>query len=442
MLHGHKHQGQVAIDSVVTSGGHTRTIRVLSASTVGGAEGEADVARLIEIESSDSDSHVQVFRIGAAREGLDLQRTCIADWRTWDCPPTSVAATPELIRVPGNSVHTVYRRLMESLGDTDAEIYNLVCQVDSPTGRSLPIGYPDIPTATSETEREDWFADIVRWWQRKRDRARPPEDRSFTHGDRIRAFGRADGEPIDQLGRVVRALLAKDNGKAYMTLVDPRQDAVDVAGSRLPSFTAAQFIRRRQGREEFLDCVAYFRKQELRHWWPVNVAELHDLQRVICEQISTSDRRVSAGTVTTYAAVAVVGSGLPRVFVPLIDRLYDERPDDLWDLGYALTRGLDAATEAGVHRIISDLRPGTYDPDGVPVALAGLESLADQVRHFGRHHDDLNPIARLLNEIYDANVIYSGRPRDPEAFRTWETTVRANIEELDRRLPHGRSSSD
>ena len=101
VLHGHKHQGQVAIDSVVTSGGHTRTIRVLSASTVGGAEGEADVARLIEIESSDSDSHVQVFRIGAAREGLDLQRTCIADWRTWDCPPTSVAATPELIRVPG-----------------------------------------------------------------------------------------------------------------------------------------------------------------------------------------------------------------------------------------------------------------------------------------------------------------------------------------------------
>ena len=79
-----------------------------------------------------------------------------------------------------------------------------------------------------------------------------------------------------------------------------------------------------------LDCVAYFRRQELRHWWPVNVAELHDLQRVICEQISTSDRRVSAGTVTTYAAVAVVGSGLPRVFVPLIDRLYDERPDDLW----------------------------------------------------------------------------------------------------------------
>src|SRR5204863_6101217 len=101
-----------------------------------------------------------------------------------------------------------------------------------------------------------------------------------------------------------------------------------------PAFVLVEFsLTRRNGRRE-LDCFGYFRKQEMRYWWPVNVAELRLLQRDVADALD-ADHRAHLGRLVTFSAIALFGTDVPRVAVTELDRLVESEAV-VWRLAAAV----------------------------------------------------------------------------------------------------------
>src|SRR5947208_1506782 len=76
-----------------------------------------------------------------------------------------------------------------------------------------------------------------------------------------------------------------------------------------------------------LDCIGYFRKQDLTLWWPVNIAELRSIQKRVLDL--GTDQPMRAGHLVTIAAEAVHVDVMPKLSGTTVDRSVDLRPDDL-----------------------------------------------------------------------------------------------------------------
>jgi hypothetical protein len=170
--------------------------------------------------------------------------------------------------------------------------------------------------------------------------------------------------------------------RAIIQLVAPREtgrylkDERDVRYGTFPAFVLAELgIIERDGLRQ-LDCFGYFRKQELRYWWPVNLAELALIQRAVHEQLD--GEKPSIGRIVTFSAIALWSDSLPGVAVPDIDRLVDE-PERLWALAAAIAKpkAAAAADVAEWRRMLADLGgEGRKQP---PQPRLGLVRLADEL---------------------------------------------------------------
>ena len=153
----------------------------------------------------------------------------------------------------------------------------------------------------------------MNWWQFPNAPLSPWEQPGFTHGNRIQRF---NGH-LNQLEEAIKAL-AQDHGttRGIVVLLSPEADKIAQQQVPFPSFCLLQFkISPARAADAFptLDCTAYFRKQEMRFWWFVNLAELARLQRQVCDRLRTGKgqnelRTILPGPITTIAARAKVRS--------------------------------------------------------------------------------------------------------------------------------------
>ena len=172
-------------------------------------------------------------------------------------------------------------------------------------------------------------------------------------------------------------------------------------------------LRRNPQKDIVLDCIAYFRKQEMRYWWPVNFAELALMQNKAVERLSPTYNGLRSGSIVTIASIAYASSALPKVAVPIIDRLVDEDPDTLWQLAHSLvwpTASVAQLMRPQWERLLADLAPGPKpDPDGVPVAIQGLRDLIREIGRFKRFHPgpDIDEAQVVLSRLLQANETYA-----------------------------------
>lgn len=81
-----------------------------------------------------------------------------------------------------------------------------------------------------------------------------------------------------------------------------------------------------------MDAIAFYRAQEMKRWWPINVAELRLLQREICAGLG-----FQPGRITTVAADArTIARSPTQVSMPIIDRWLDQAPERLHLLAEAI----------------------------------------------------------------------------------------------------------
>jgi 3',5'-cyclic AMP phosphodiesterase CpdA len=442
VLHGHKHVGRLYWDYPETDGAEDATLlepsagRPILVSSCGTIGVRDELATLIEVPERRPDQppsrRIRVIRVPSLAVGV----------RTPEGFPTTMVSLPvrgsrrtrsPAILLEGQTVSEVYAQLRERFDDlTDGgRLHNLVCHVaEGPSGLELPAGYPEI---SGHADLGRWFVDTVAWWQRDRSRLK---GRRFTHGERLRRFGLE--QKVDQLADCAITIRGDPGtGRAIATLVDPIVDRVTDRSLKFPCFTTLQFV---VVESSVLDCIVYFRLQELRFWWPINVAEIAFLQRLMTERLRADGLPLRSGAIMTITAIAHTSDAPPNVLVPLVDQLVEDDRGRLWSMAHALF-WTDIPDREGKlddwERILEDWLPGEQgDPIGAPVPVDGLRELADQVgwlvaeRGSSRGRSVVDALERMIeaNEDYLQSEL-RGLDR-LEAYARWRLRTLANARRL------------
>jgi 3',5'-cyclic AMP phosphodiesterase CpdA len=441
VLHGHKHTGNTFWDTMTpfasTGTEPSRRILVVSGSTIGATDApKAEVCRLLRFDTTTTAPRLTVTRVPAIQPGGRIWKMDSALFPLWDDSGASSRDSADPKIISGNSLDVVYDRILaffEGRTERDAT-QNLVCEILSPpSSGTLPKNYPAIP-GRDGAQREDWLRQLITWWQRPGTTLDSPV--GFTHGQRIY---RLDGQDNDQLKIAVDAIKQKvDTSRAIISLVGPGSDKWS-SKEEAPSFCSVQFLVAHHTNELRLNCLAYFRKQEMRYWWPVNIGELVLLQHQALEKLRIKYHDLLQGSIITLSAIAVASDSVPKVAVPIVDRLLDEDPDMLWQLAYSLVwpeyperDRIDGKWAELLDNLIPPIKP---DLDGVPVAIKGLEELIRDVNRFGRLHSS-GPIQEVrdeLNTLLQTNRSYATDSRN-DIEQPRHDTWRRDCEQIVRRL--------
>jgi hypothetical protein len=150
--------------------------------------------------------------------------------------------------------------------------------------------------------------------------------------------------------------------------------------------------------------------------------------------------RLPAVAITTFSAVAIAGTDRPRVIVPRVDRAAQADALDLWRLSFALVKGTDADAPARFRAYFDDWLPkGERDPDGVSIALQGIELLADALDVVGEaeNSEPARSLSRSLRDLYEFKVAYSPKEDEPEeaterdvAYTEWVGQVERTMDRV------------
>lgn len=433
LLHGHKHVEHMYADryrpNLLGLSGGIRKLLVCSAGTVGlGQPYGGEVAKLLTVDAHHvAARRVTVESVPSTRDGIPLDITAFRR-QSYRVANTDPEETGEIV---GSTAQDVHEQLIDAFekGRTPPRV-PLMCRFsDGQSALNRPASYPPLPLGGRPTD-DDWFERMTSLWQR----GTPIRGMPFNHGSRIYNYG---GDR-DQLDAAAHAL-ARDpaSGKAVVSLLEPMRDHPDGTDLHYPAFCSAQFFVR----GDRLDVFAYYRKQEMRYWWAINVAELAIMQNRIIERITALARRYEPGEITTVTVLPVVAEKLPRVAVPRIDQIADEQPGELVLLALSVcaTDLPDRETFADRWQaVVRDWQPGeTATLDGDPVATFGLQALADVIENIAHAYgtrDRVDDVISCLKQIHHYNVGFATKMQSGSNYRRTHEDWRNEVQPLVARL--------
>ncbi len=435
VVHGHKHEHAAQFEHVYDQNGdRAHRILVISGATFAPGQ-ESDAVRLITITGMPYCPEARIETIPIPRSGVDSPTSASIKRRIWST--NEVPGAPIVIQ--GSDLDEVYDRICEAAAN-EAKSGTLIVHLDLPTGTDgelpFPSNYP-LPEQMEKDERQRWLHELVEWWQLERsglDHRMP-----FVHGSRLRRYG----GKIDQMKRIVELLKTKASTRAIAILIDPFRDFTeDGKKEEFASFCMVEFKRRDlddNGKRHAVDVIAFYRAQEFARWWPINIAEMRYLQSEICNKAGP---KFSSGRITTITADARIHSRSPtQVTMPIIDRWLDQAPERLHVLANALMQGGEAQDKwrkddavRGWDRTLADLKEAAtskYNPDGLPIAIEGLERLASYIKaaNSGKN-PTLAQIVSSLERLARVNKNFENGAHTKEAFDRWADDVSDVVEEL------------
>jgi 3',5'-cyclic AMP phosphodiesterase CpdA len=441
LLHGHKHEERVLEDIFVpfSEGHHAASHRllVISAPTIGhGQPASNPVGRLITVNAQmPRIADITLTLIPARSTGVPI----VLDSLRAEAFTVGNDDGARLGVLEGATAEDVYNKILAAGRRLHSLPRPLVCRFDDgPSARRLPPNYPDVGFASEgeteearRTKMQQWFEETVDWWQRPI----RGEAASFNHGERIRGH---DGSDPSQFESAITSLRSNSStSRAVMVLINPAND-FDEPNSSFPAFALVQMLVQ----DGALTMTGYFRKQEMPHWWPINVGELATLQQNVIEVLRPWGINLMAGSICTITALPVSGSSAPRVVIPDIDRRV-ETPARFLDLLVPLYFG-GASASVMITRwseVIDDWRPtDQIAADGDPVPVLGFSRLIDLAAacnglSAGRVADP-KPGERLvtqLKQLRDVNARYAdgqNRADRVEQHRQWRNAVDALINDI------------
>ncbi|MGY4617649.1 hypothetical protein ACVWZ4_002876 [Bradyrhizobium sp. USDA 4472] len=435
VIHGHKHEHAVYYDHAYAADGEeAQRILVISGATFAHGS-EQNAMRLVDVGGLPHVPEISVQPLPLPRSGSDWRPGPAIRRRLWvqrersGAPVQIVPHAP--IVIEGSDLDEVYARACAAASD-DAKRATLIVHLDTPWTRNdalpLPTQYP-MPTGHDDP-RDVWLRDLVGWWQR--DRSQLEHRIPYVHGARLRRYG----GKIDQIRRIIDLLKMKESTRALAILIDPFRDFnQDLTREEFASFCLVEFRRRNEGTRTVVDAIAFYRAQEFARWWPINIAELRLLQNEICEET-----RFEPGRITTVAGDArTIARSPTQVAMPIVDRWLDQIPERLHLLADALVHrqvrgGAQEKAVAGWRSALAELRAATdaFNPDGVPLAIEGLATLAAYIQASAALEDDeVLAMASRLRELADHNQQYERTKREASDHARWSQTAKRYLDELE-----------
>ena len=429
VLHGHKHTGRTYIDSFgslqkASALDVDHRCLIVSCGTIGAQLGVGhEVAKLIRVDSSlPRTRRLSITPLPALSAGSTLPDDSPV-WQSALRSPVVGSQNPRVLH--GAHTNDVHEGL-EDIYASEQYRGSLICVVVDPSGAQEPP--PTYPKVEAAVPAADWFAGQVRWWQS----ATVMEGKPFTHGDYIRRWR----SHRDQLEEVVRVLsTAPQSSRAVVTLFDP-PGPLDDQTITFPSFTLLAFKLRGQK----LEATAFFRKQEMRYWWAINVAEIASLQEHVAQRISKPGNRVSPSTITTITSEVVFSEAAPKVAVPLIDQFAWRDPIQLAKIAAAVFDNGMPQRERELSRLeglLLELVPPVEMPEDDPyVAVAGPSALLANLKGLQECHDAYGVSRKLIAQLEalvdknTANASISRGDGAPELYRSWQEACSSLVAEI------------
>lgn len=428
LLHGHKHESKVQYDYIHVSGDRPPHRVLMVAGSTFDAGHEHDAVRVVALEGLPRAPSLNLTAYPLARKGLEVQPQKSADYRLWEAQAPLNDAP---VVVQGTDFDDVYARVLV-VANSEARQKTLVVHLDvtdSTTIERLPKGYP--VTFADDKQSAAWLDDLVSWWQMPS--SQMDQRMRYIHGNRLRRY---TGD-VDQISRIGTLLRKGPTTRAIAVLIDPSRDFRDEQSPRdFSSFCMVQFIRRDgPGSEKHVDCVAFYRAQEMIQWWPINVAELLHLQREIGGYFGGKPGRIT--TITPNARSTARSP--THVAMPIIDRWLDQAPQKLYALAASLARGslvsdLEKSISAQWLSALKDLKTAASDPDadgGAVAAIEGLNTLAKYLETSqGPKHKECASLARALQNLANLGGDHR-RHGHPTEIKAWGKSVVDLLDSVD-----------
>lgn len=326
VFHGHKHVGKVYSDIIQT---YTNQLPhkalIVSGASFDGSD-YSDAMRKLELEGLPWSPSLKIEPLPVPRGGLfgpDPEPETYRLWSSIDNPKEA----PLVIQ--GDNFNEVYARV-KIAAENEANEKTLIVQLDLAEFSSverLPDNYPLLGKLPEE-KRKEWLKQLVEWWQLPQSLLQ--ERVPYIHGTRLHKYA----SNLDQIERVRNLLQKGTTTRAIALLIDPTLDFKETGDNRndFASFCLVQFTRRDFQGKKFIDCVGYYRAQEMVKWWPINVAELLELQKRVGLSFNGQPGRIT----TITACARALARSPTHVAMPTIDRWLDQTPEKYFVLASAL----------------------------------------------------------------------------------------------------------
>lgn len=396
LFHGHKHESRQHFDYIEEEGKSAPHRMLMVAGSSFSPEQHGDVMRIVCIQGMPWTPTLQVTPWAAPYSGIEQSPSSSKRVNLWE-PVASHDHAP--IAVQGNDFDDLYARVLAAAeGATTGR--TVVAQFDLPDQAPqlrLPTAYP--MQFESDEARSEWLSSLVTWWQQASSQLQKRVP--YIHGTRLKRYASV----VDQVERVKHLMKTGQTSRAIAVLIDPAADFTDeVKPIEFASFCMVQFIRRDLSDGPYLDCVAYYRAQEMALWWPINVAELHHLLSDIAKFAGAK-----LGRITTITPVARLKAKSPtHVAMPLVDRWLDQAPQNFFVLATALLNGRASTSRerkvindwTSSFRLLADAAIAGPADGGPVVAIEGPNRLADFLLSAeGEAADRCRHLAMTLREI-------------------------------------------
>ncbi|MBJ3785619.1 metallophosphoesterase [Devosia sediminis] len=418
LLHGHKHETALTYEDIYADGEDVpHRLAVISGATFDNSQ-HRDAMRLVHLKGLPHNPSVEVEMLSVTAQGLEPDWSACVSLKL--SQPRHDESAP--VMITGTDITEVYERVVEAAsGKAAGGIIIADLDLNPDVRLPLPEGFP----LTSEMPGEDrtkWLQDIVAWWQL-------PNPKNvvtfpFPHGSRLRNY---NGN-FDQLNRIISLLKDKPTSRAIATLIDPARDFSETGtGEVFASFCLVEFkLQEVKNGPRKLDIIGFYRVQEFSQWWPVNVAELRQLQYAVAAEVPN----VVVGRIVTIAGEARSERAIVQVAVSVLDRWHDQAPTLFHVLTTVLAGGrvdneLRGRAVDGWYRTLGELQKVASGSrsTGAPIPLKGLETFIDYLKANSGSSTDFDSFTSSVRSLRRLCQAHAESAKSDESYEEWRKEI-------------------
>lgn len=379
ILHGHKHTGKSFYEYLSYS---NKPYKILIGSAENVHYGSIFNELCIEGKSVEINSY---------SKSLDKQSP-----KTFDL--YEYHKSSNIIRLEEKNIHDLYEQICFFSQNSDKNNKTIISTLDLEKYNQGTLEIPKVKSEPSEQHRyEREIASIVEWWQKDSSNQKV----AYQHGTRLRKYHgfKNQLEYIQQLFQNNKL----DTSRGIAILTEPIKD-FDGFEKEFPSFVSLQFLIRD---DKYLDVIGYYRVQETRHWWPINILELFTLQSNMLKKINEIKKDVERGKLTTIAASVRFHDtyAFGHSYINRVDILMENDPTRLAAISNALFCNMQASEYINdwdeIFIDLQKLKQSKYNPDGNAFPIFGLEYLYDFLKKIKTNSEEQTLFVDNLEQLND-----------------------------------------